>query len=661
MQADRFHDFKFWQQQIDTAKTEHKEWLEKCDKLDKIYTNKDTRINMLYSNTQVLTAALLNNEPRPEVTRRFYNALDENKRRSKLYAMTARISQAAIEFYNSRNNIIDVYKQAVKNMCKYGRGVVWYEYNPTIEKVERTPDTMIGRIAAAIGFGQIEERVADRDIRAVSLNPREYLCSWAEKETDIWWKARRHLLDADDIEQRFDYRPQDNELTFVSTNNPTKTSANNNRGEVWEIWNIKAKERIFILLSDRRKELLDITSDPYSLEKFFPCVDDAFLTETDSIIPYPEYFVYAKMSEEINELANKNADLEKKIKYVTLTQNKDQSLAQRIHDAQDGDTVAVGAFESGAQSATSVVDTKPAQELLVVNQNRIDVLKQSIWEICGISDLMRGASDPRETAQAQKLKGVYGGLRFRDRQVKIQFGIRSGFRIIGELVAENWDWETLSQIAAVDLATSAQFEQARQIVNSTGVVPQGINLNEPTSDMVMQTLRDDKLRNYVIDIESTATDFDNKGEQMQAVQKLTEVAMNALSNTAVMQTPEFADFFVGLVKLNMAPIKCSTAISSQMIDSLTAYANKVRAAQNQPQTPTLDEKKLQSATQIEQIKIANNKEIEQAKLQLQKQKQDGELAIKQRQNELKEFELAQEARANAERVAMGAVPDTNIG
>lgn len=60
-------DFRFWKQQIESAQTEHKNYLDTAKKLDKLYTDKDIRINLFYSNVQTLKSALLNNNPRAEV------------------------------------------------------------------------------------------------------------------------------------------------------------------------------------------------------------------------------------------------------------------------------------------------------------------------------------------------------------------------------------------------------------------------------------------------------------------------------------------------------------------------------------------------------------------------------------------------------------------
>ena len=41
---------------------------------------------------------------------------------------------------------------------------------------------------------------------------------------------------------------------------------------------------------------------------------------------------------------------------------------------------------------------------------------EDIYQIMGMSDIMRGATDPNETLGAQQLKTQYGSTRIRDKQ-----------------------------------------------------------------------------------------------------------------------------------------------------------------------------------------------------------------------------------------------------
>lgn len=677
-------NYDFWVKQISSAKDEHKQWLNQCKKLESQFVDQEVSVNLFYSNVQILSAALLNNEPKPEVTRRFFNALTTDKKKSDLYTTTARIAQSGIEYYFNKNSAIDVAKTAVKGAIKCGRGVLWVDYEPTI--VTKAPSTnIIKKFAAKIGLAeepQPEEYVAGRDIKIVSLSPDEYLCSYAETPHNIWWKARRHLMNRDALQRRFGYVATDSELKYAAEDGSANVQTQEKLGEVWEIWDKNKKQRLFLLLGAKSNDFLQVPQDdPYKLTDFYPCWDYTPLTKNGSVVPIPEYTTYGKLLEEINTLSEKNAALGKKVKYVTICHNKDQEFVAKMTSAADGSVVASTAHVDDIRNVAITLDVSGAQAMIEKNNARIEMLKNQIYEITGMSDLMRGATDPRETAAAQKIKGFFGGLRFRDRQICVQTGIKQLFRIVAELICEHWDWDTLSNISGVELLTDTEKNlYGKQVVINQQAAKAGTpapyvidpfvvkQLDKPTADEVLRVLRDDRMRNFAIDIESTATDFDNKAEQVAIVQKMTEIFNGITQSAQFISNPEFVDSYVALVKMQLAHVKCSSAVANQFTDGLMQFANKIRQSQKQAPQPTIEDKKLQldsqkvaADNQVAIQKMQIDKEIKLQQMQQEAMFKERELALREREVAIKEQEIRAETIANAVRIDNGIAPDTNLG
>lgn len=677
-------NYEFWAKQISSAKEEHSEWIRQCEKLEDKFVDQEISVNLFYSNVQILSAALLNNEPKPEVTRRFFNALATDKKKSDLYTTTARIAQSGIEYYFNKNSAISVAKSAVRSAIKCGRGVMWIDYEPTI--VTKAPNvSIIKKLATKIGLVedvQPEEYVAGRDIKIVSLSPEEYLCSFAENSQNVWWKARRHLMNRDALQRRFGYVATDSELKYSSAEAGKNVQTQEKLGEVWEIWDKNNKQRLFLLLGAKNNDFLQPPQDdPYKLTDFYPCWDYTPLTKSRSVVPVPEYITYGKLLEEINTLSDKNAALGKKVKYVTLCHNKDQEFVNQMMNATDGAVIASTAHVDDIRGVAITLDVSGAQVMIEKNNARIEILKNQINEITGMSDLLRGASDPRETATAQRIKGLYGGLRFRDRQISVQEGIKHVFRIVAELICEHWDWDTLSNISGVELLSAAEKQvYGQQVVANQQAAQAGVpapykmdvfivkQLEKPTSDEVLHVLRDDRMRNFVIDIESTATDFDNKAEQLTTIQKMTEIFNGITQSAQFVSNPEFVESYVALVKMQLAHVKCSSAVANQFTDGLIQFANKIRQSQKQAPQPTIEDKKLQLDTQkatadnqVAMARIAADKEIKMQQLHQDAAFKERELLLREREVAVKEMEIHAEARANAVRIANGIAPDTNLG
>jgi hypothetical protein len=119
-------------------------------------------------------------------------------------------------------------------------------------------------------------------------------------------------------------------------------------------------------------------------------------------------------------------------------------------------------------------------------------VKQTIYEITGISDILRGATNPNETLGAQQIKAQFGSGKLQERQKAVAKFARGLIRIRAEIVAEHYQPDT----------------QAAQSSVPEAVLPQ-----------VQQLLQSDQMRGYRIDIE---TDSTTAADMQQAKQNIGE-------------------------------------------------------------------------------------------------------------------------------------------
>ena len=76
---------------------------------------------------------------------------------------------------------------------------------------------------------------------------------------------------------------------------------------------------------------------------------------------------------------------------------------------------------------------------------------QAIYEITGLGDVMRGVSNPHETLGAQQIKSQWGSVRVRDRQMELARFLRDIGRLVGEVIAENFQPDTLMAMSNIHL------------------------------------------------------------------------------------------------------------------------------------------------------------------------------------------------------------------
>ena len=87
---------------------------------------------------------------------------------------------------------------------------------------------------------------------------------------------------------------------------------------------------------------------------------------------------------------------------------------------------------------------------------------EDIYQIMGMSDIMRGATDPSETLGAQQLKTQYGSTRTRDKQQELVRLARDLVEITLEIITEKFDEVTMIEMSQTQLPTEQMQQQAAQ-------------------------------------------------------------------------------------------------------------------------------------------------------------------------------------------------------
>jgi hypothetical protein len=277
-------------------------------------------------------------------------------------------------------------------------------------------------------------------------------------------------------------------------------------------------------------------------------------------------------------------------------------------------------------------------------QQRV-MLVQTIYEVTGISDVVRGASDPNETATAQRIKGQFGSLRIQKRQRRINTFIRDLYRIKAEIIAEHFEREKLEEMSGIDLPTEMQVEAAKQQLQlieqqqsmadqpqapqmgHNGGPPMGPQPQMPFPQMPMpdpetiqslrnmaravpwegvaRILRSDDKRGYKVDIETDATaQVDDQAEKESRIEFLTTM-QGYLERIipAVQAMPQLAPLSKELVIFALKSFKVGRTLEETFDDAFDDLAKQPR----QPQTDPIADakaKKIESeiALSVERIK-----------------------------------------------------------
>ncbi len=279
--------------------------------------------------------------------------------------------------------------------------------------------------------------------------------------------------------------------------------------------------------------------------------------------------------------------------------------------------------------------------------------KQIIYEITGISDIMRSASDPNETFGAQKIKTQWGTQRLQRMQIEVQRYIRDLIRLKAEIIAEKFQPETLEKMTLVDMPHQAQVDQQMQQEQlqwqqqAQQAQQQGQQPPPPpqppqvvTWEQVVETLHDDATRTYRVDIETDSTLSATQDSDMAGIKDLLTGLTQIMQGfgPAVQQGSMSVDVLKELMLVVTRRAKMGTAVEDVI--------SKIQ----QPKPPAdPNAGKAQAQAQIEQAKNQSTMQIEQFKAQLQDQQHQRELAANA-QAEQQSAQIEAQLQAHAQQV-----------
>ena len=603
----------YWQREIDQASEFEKDWRDRGIRVVERYRDeRDTgvvgplthRFNILWANTETLKGALFARMAQPDVRRRFH---DGDVAAREVAIALERALLYGIDVYDSELPI----RAALEDYLLPGRGVVWVVYEPIIIK-EKTKIEIKGEDVEILEEEEIE-RLGDQRCRFEYVHWQDYRESPSRRPEDAMWRARRHLFTREGLVGRgFDHAEEVPLNWMPEREDISDIDELYNRAEVWEIWDKVKRRRLFVATG--YKDVLADDDDPYTLENFFPCPTPMIAVRTNNTsIPVPEFTLYQDQADELDRVTTRITFLIEGLKRRGVYDSSIPELAH-LANATDNEFVPSDNFSNLAQKgglagAFQTEDISAITQVLAGLYNQRGQVLQTIYEITGISDIIRGGgTKASESATAQQLKAQYGSMRLRLRQEDISKYIRDLFRIKAELIAENYEPEVLERMTGISI-----------------------------TDEMVEIMRNDKLRSYQIDVETDSTVFADE-EQMKRTRIEFANVMGGYLVQAIEATraaPELTPIAFQILKFVSGAWKVGRQFEDVIDETEAAVMQQLQAAQQQPQVSPEE--------RIAQQRIA-------AELEREKLKQEGKLADINSRERATAAEIQEKSRSSSERV-----------
>ena len=585
-----------WLNTIGAYDTEFKKWEARSNKIVKRYrddnrissTNDSVRFNILWSNIQALTPAVYSKLPTADVRRRFGDNDQVGRVASQLLE---RAIDFEIEHYPDFRSMMT---NVVRDRFLGGRGTAWVRYEPHI-KQQSVPDDGL-QITEDADDEEVPEEIEYECAPSDYVHWKDFGHSIArtwEEVTCVW---RWVYMTKESLAERFGEKEAKKiplDCGAKTLNSYNQTSKEYNRAKICELWD-KESGKVY-WFSKNSRNIIDEREDPLGLEGFFPCSIPLYSTLTsDSLIPIPDYVLYQDQATELDIIADRIDGLIKALRVRGVYDASQPALQRLLTEGDNNTLIPVDKWmafseKGGLQGSIQLLPLEViAQTLINLYEAHKNVTGQ-IYEITGISDIIRGQTSASETATAQQIKGQYAGLRLRSLQEEVALFASSIIKLKAQIMCKHFQPETILNYAAASQMSDADKQ----------LIPQALQLLE------------NPLYNFRIDIEADSLvqidENQNKQDRIEFIAAFGGFITQAMP--VVQSVPELAPMIIEIMKFGVGGFKQAKSIEG----TINSAMEQLKANQQQPKEPQPDpeQMKLQAHTQIEQAKM----QLEQAKLQ----------------------------------------------
>jgi hypothetical protein len=623
---------------IGTYENEFAKWQARVKKLVKRYRddtrgsggNETARFNILWSNVQTLIPAVYAKLPKADVSRRFGD-------NDPVGRVAARLVERAIDFeIEHYPDFRSTMKYDVEDRFLGGRGTAWVRYEPHVAPIGVEDDGVSITSAIEQGEGapppleEIEYERAPVDYVHWKDFGHSQGRTWEEVgQVWRWVYMTREALVERFGEEMARQIPTDQGPETLNAYRDSKRQYN--LAKICELWD---KETLKVYwLSKGMSHFIDVRDDPLNFEGFFPCPKPLYATTTsDNLVPVPDFVLYQDQAMELDILSDRIDGLVKALRVRGVYDASQPALQRLMTEGDNNALIPVDKWAAFSEKGglKGSVDLLPldtiAQALIQCYQARADI-KGQIYEITGISDIIRGQSAASETATAQQIKGQYAGLRLRSMQEDVALFATEVIRLKAQVMCMRYQPQTILAYSAAEQMSDAD----------KALIPQALQL-----------IRDKPLRNFRIDIAADSLvqidEVQEKQDRLQFLQAFGGFLQQALP--VGQASPELVPVMMDLLKYGVQAFKAARPLEGT-IDAATEQLKQMAAqprenpaaqqAQMEAQAEQaksqmlmqIEQAKLQQSAQVEALKAQNDQQLEQMKQQFEAQLAQQKIAAEQ--------------------------------
>ncbi len=478
-------------------------------------------VNLFTANTQTLRALLYGKIPQVDVKRRFGDPNDKVGRCAA--EALRRLLNTDIERHN--DGYARALKHALLDRLIPGLGVIRYRYVADFDDDEEVP--------AKFKTDEQGNQVKGEDGEPIMLakgytKPGDKSREDVETDYVFWedfrwsagskiWSDTRWIAYATDmtkkamLDQWGKAKLLKAGVPMLAPNNKVQRYEGDNlkpdpwsRARVWEIWD--REHRKVFWFAEGAREILEVQDDPYQLEGFYPSPEPLFANLTTSaLVPRSDYALAEDLYERVDTLSTRIGLLEDAISVRGIYNGISPQIKKLLGQAAQNEMIPCDEWAAFAEKGgvKGNVDWFPLDMVVAALEKLREQRQENIqilFQVTGMSDILRGQAQAGATATEQAIKAKFAGVRVQDFQDEFARFASDGQRIRAEMIINLFDDTTIMSRSNMGFTPDAQLlPQAVQLLRDKfvdyriQVLPESVSVTDYASmqqerTVLMQTL-----------------------------------------------------------------------------------------------------------------------------------------------------------------------------
>jgi hypothetical protein len=599
-----------WEKELNAAKKELRRFHDASKKINRKYldTRGDTmndsdsayKLNLFWSNVQVLKASLYAKPPRVDVSNSFKDSEDDISRVAG--NILERMLNHSVEKDNS--DFQTAAQQGVSDYLIIGLGQIWYRYEveTAMQTTEPVMDPQTGQeLVPATEY----EAITFEDCLTDYVFWEDFWWSPARTWEEVRWVARRVYMNREQLIKRFGKAIGGRVPINKQKKNADASQPQNDPWEkagVFEIWDRTTKKVYWHVLG--MDVVCDETDDPLKLEQFFPCPPPLISNLTTSnVMPRADYQLVQDQYDQIDELTTRITYLTRAAKVVGVYDKATPAIGRIFTEGMENQLIPVDnwaafAEKQGIKGAMDLVDTSLIAKTVADLTEQRDILIAKLYEVLGIGDIMRGMSNPDETLGAQQLKAQFGGSRLQFKQLEIGQWVAAGQRIRAQIICTHFQPQTIIERSNI-----------------------GNSPDAPLAQQAIEYLKKDATKRYRITVESEtmalvdwAQERDSRVQFMEAVGGFVQAVTPLIG-----ASPQSAPVVLQMMKWGLGGFRVGKEIETVLDKAIAEASKPAQPAPDKEKDAVIDEKKASAfdkrASGVKKLVEATQTELQGALMQ----------------------------------------------